>query len=124
MIAINRYLDDAKIYKAFCDETRLQVLSLLQGGEKCACELLERVSVGQSTLSHHMKILLESGIVIARKEGKWMYYSISQKGSEIAILRLYELTATAVNETENKKECCKWLKNLVASQITIAVSKT
>ena len=132
MIAINSYLDDAKIFKAFCDETRLMVLSLLQDGEKCACELLNRVSVGQSTLSHHMKILLESGIVIARKEGKWMYYYISQKGSETAIARLYQLTAMAVSknecetecESENKRECCAWVKNLIASRIAGVVSET
>jgi len=80
----NSFLENAKIFKAFCDETRLMVLSLLQSGEKCACELLVQVSVGQSTLSHHMKILTESGVVTARKEGKWMYYAISCEGCEAA----------------------------------------
>jgi len=47
-----------------------------ENGEECACVLLERVSVSQSTLSHHMKILVDSGAVSARKEGKWTYYSI------------------------------------------------
>ena len=109
----NIHLENATIFKAFCDETRLMVLSMLQSGEKCACELLEQVSVGQSTLSHHMKILVESGVVAARKEGKWMYYSISQAGSKKSIELLKELTALTVDPTENKKECCKWIKNVV-----------
>ena len=89
----NTHLANAKVFKAFCDETRLAVLSLLQSGEKCACELLVQVRVGQSTLSHHMKILVESGIVVPRKEGRWMYYSISQEGREKALALLMELTA-------------------------------
>ncbi|MDR0362723.1 MAG: metalloregulator ArsR/SmtB family transcription factor [Planctomycetota bacterium] len=92
------HLENAKIFKAFCDETRLMVLELLRSGEKCACVLLEKVVVGQSTLSHHMKILVESGIVAARKEGKWTYYSISGVGSEAAARLLKELTATIAIE--------------------------
>ena len=86
------HLENAKIFKAFCDETRLMVLDLLQSGEKCACVLLEKVAIGQSTLSHHMKILVESGIVSARKEGKWTYYSINENGCKIAFRLLKELT--------------------------------
>ncbi len=80
----NEYTEYAKVFKAFCDETRLMVLSLLQSGEKCACVLLEKVNVGQPTLSHHMKILVESGIVSARKEGKWTHYSLNESGCENA----------------------------------------
>ena len=102
----NIHLMNATIFKAFCDETRLMVLSLLQCGEKCACELLEQVNVSQSTLSHHMKILVESGVVISRKQGKWMYYSINQIGSEKAVSLLKELTALAAEQNDTKKECC------------------
>jgi ArsR family transcriptional regulator len=100
------HLENAKVFKAFCDETRLSVLELLQSGEKCACVLLEKVDVGQPTLSHHMKILVESGIVNARKEGKWTYYSISEEGSETAARLLKEITT--VTEDENSyKGCCE-----------------
>lgn len=74
----------AAIFKAFCDENRIKILQLLLGGEKCACKLLEALAITQPTLSHHMKILLDSGIVNGRKEGKWMHYSISKKGLEKA----------------------------------------
>ena len=70
----------AVIFKAFCDENRIRILNLLTEGEKCACRLLEGMSITQPTLSHHMKILCDSGIVTGRKEGKWMYYSISEDG--------------------------------------------
>jgi len=94
----------AKIFKAFSDETRLMVLSLLQNGEKCAYDLLEEVSIGQSTLSHHMKILVEGGIVIARKEGKWMYYSINIAGCEKAVDLLNSITSNNFNISQSKRK--------------------
>ena len=81
----------SKICKALGDENRLKIISLLVDGEKCACELLEKFRITQPTLSHHMKILCDSGIVNARKEGKWIHYSISQEGIEEAQKYLYTL---------------------------------
>ena len=96
----NMYLNDAKVFKAFCDENRLMILELLRSGEKCACVLLEKLPIVQSTLSHHMKILVESGIVSARKDGKWTYYSFSEKGVSYTKKLLNELTLF-----ENNKNC-------------------
>ncbi len=70
----------AGIFKALADENRVQILKLLRGGEKCACKLLEELDISQPTLSHHMKILCDTGIVTGRKEGKWMHYSICCDG--------------------------------------------
>lgn len=78
------YREDVKLIKALADENRLAVLERLQTGEKCACVLLEELNITQSTLSHHMKVLCDSGLVNYRKEGKWMHYSISAKGVEEA----------------------------------------
>jgi ArsR family transcriptional regulator len=100
------HLEHARIFKAFCDETRLMVLELLRSGEKCACVLLDRVKVSQSTLSHHMKILVDSGVVSARKEGKWTYYSISESGSANAARLLQELTAVADDGDDSENERC------------------
>ena len=64
------------IFKAMGDENRIRILKMLQNGEKCACKLLEELNISQPTLSHHMKILCDVGIVIGRREGKWTHYSI------------------------------------------------
>ncbi len=90
----------ALVFKAFCDENRIKILNILSSGEKCACKLLETLSVTQPTLSHHMKILCDSGIVSARKEGKWMHYSISQEGLKVAQVYLDTLRNTG-KENEN-----------------------
>ena len=104
----NKYLDSARVFKAFCDENRLMILQMLQSGEKCACVLLEKLNIVQSTLSHHMKILVESGIVSARNEGKWTYYSISSDGVTIAKDLLIQLTEIIeICDCCNKNSKCK-----------------
>ena len=95
--------DNVKIFKALCDENRLSILDLLKDGEKCACVLLEDLSISQSTLSHHMKILCESGIVSGREEGKWTYYSLSTKGCA-NVKKLFETLITPTEVNEDKGE--------------------
>lgn len=98
------YEEQARVFKAFCDDKRLRILELLRGGEKCACVLIERMNVGQSALSYHMKILVESGVVESRQEGKWTHYKISDKGSAFALSLLKELTTPCASESE--RSCC------------------
>ena len=74
------YKNDVRIIKALTDENRLAILHMLQDGSKCACVILEELHITQPTLSHHMKILADSGLVDYYKEGKWMHYSISADG--------------------------------------------
>ena len=100
----NRYKENEKIFKALCDEKRLYILNLLQNGEKCACELIDDMNIGQSALSYHMKILCGSGIVQSRQDGKWTHYSLSTTGSAYAIQRLSQII---VPHTEQIKNCCK-----------------
>lgn len=91
---------------AFSDVTRLRVLEILREGEKCASVLQEQMKIGQSTLSHHMKILVESGVVTARKEHKWTYYSISESGKNnaVTLLRLLTAASDSKNKPINLKE--------------------
>ena len=74
--------ETARMFKAFCDESRIAIIKLLTNEEKYACKLLEELKISQPTLSHHMKILCDSGIVTRRKEGKWMHYSINKKAAK------------------------------------------
>ena len=99
------YERDARVFKAFCDENRLKVLERLRGGEMCACALIEELGIGQSALSYHMKILVESGIVLARQEGKWTHYSISEPGAALAQELLKEVTSPQSERRENPCAC-------------------
>ena len=95
------YKETARVFKAFCDENRLQILEMLRSGEKCACMLLDELQISQSTLSHHMKILCDSGIVQGRKEGKWVHYSIDPAGAERAGMLLNTQITLTDSVTEN-----------------------
>lgn len=94
------YEERAKVFKALCDERRQRILELLHGGEKCACVLIEEMEMPQSSLSYHMKILCESGIVTSREDGKWTHYRISREGSEKAINLLRKITAVTDSDLE------------------------
>ena len=70
-------IDIAVICKALSDSNRLQIIKMLSDGEKCGCKLLEAFQITQPTLSHHMKILCECGLVNDKRVGKWHHYSIN-----------------------------------------------
>ncbi len=72
------YKMNALVMKALGDETRVKILDMLSTGELCACNILEEFDITQPTLSYHMKILSESGLVNSRRDGVWMKYSINK----------------------------------------------
>ncbi len=96
------YEKNAKVFKAFCDERRLAILEQLRSGEKCACVLIDQVGIGQSSLSYHMKILCESGVVDSRQDGKWTHYSLSPSGSSYAAQLLVQLTTPTAQQVPDK----------------------
>ncbi len=96
-----KYLSDAKVFKALCDEKRLYILELLRDGSKCACVLVDITQIKQSALSYHMKILCESGIVVGEQQGKWMHYSLSEEGSKNAMELLKNFTTLNAVQTPN-----------------------
>lgn len=70
------YEEISKTLKALADPNRLKIMDILSCGEACACTLLEHFDFTQPTLSHHMKILMECGLVTSRKEGTWIKYTL------------------------------------------------
>lgn len=98
------YEQRAKVFKAFCDERRQKILELLQQGEQCACKLIKGTGMPQSTLSYHMRILCDSGIVKGREVGKWTHYRIDPQGCETALHLLKEITT--VQETATPCPAC------------------
>lgn len=74
-------------FRALSDPIRLQVLELLRERELCVCELCEKLDVGQSKLSFHLKALKEAGLLRSRQEGRWIYYSLNL--SQLVALEQY-----------------------------------
>ncbi len=72
-----KYIRYSKTLKALADPKRLRIVDMLSCGELCACRILEEFNVTQPTLSHDMQVLSESGLINARRDGKWAYYSLN-----------------------------------------------
>lgn len=70
------YSDTARLFKALSDPIRVEVLTMLTVEKRCACQMLERFHVTQPTLSHHMGVLVESGLVVSERRGKWIFYGV------------------------------------------------
>ena len=70
-------VDLARVFKALSDPVRLRLLSLIAsyaGGEACVCDLTAAFDVAQSTISHHLRVLREAGLVDCERRGTWVYY--------------------------------------------------
>lgn len=102
----SNYEENSKIIKALSDANRLKIIDILSCGEKCACDILEKFNFTQPTLSHHMKVLMDCGLVHCRKDGLWSYYSLNNSNCNKLILFLMNLV-TDTNECicKDKSKC-------------------
>jgi len=101
----NDYKSYAAVFKALGDETRLKIFNMLSEGEMCACRLLDDFAISQSTLSYHMKIMCDCGLVNGRRDGIWMRYTVNAE----TLANLQEFfnriePGSAVIDTN----CCDW----------------
>ena len=95
----------AALFHALSDETRLGLLERLTKGEHCVCELTDVMKATQSRLSFHLKVLKEAGLIVDRREGRWMYYSINPD----AIKELEEVVETLKQSAKlalSVNRCC------------------
>lgn len=98
-------IDRVKVFKALADENRLRIIESLRTSEKCACTLLEELDIVQSTLSHHMRILVQSHIISSRRDGKWTYYSLNEE----LCLEIKEMTGNLLERSAvylTAEVCC------------------
>ena len=92
------YEEHSVFFKALSDPNRLMIVDMLSCGELCACVILEKFNITQPTLSHHMKVLCDCGLVNGRKDGKWIYYSLNNESIQ-SFRNFLEIITTA------KKDC-------------------
>jgi len=106
--SVKRY---AQLFKVLSDSNRLLIVNLLSHGELCACVILAELQITQPTLSHHMKILCDSGLAAGRKEGKWTYYSLQDEALQSLKTFWEELTSAneskIINAMSCEEVCCK-----------------
>src|SRR6266568_4437008 len=76
-----------ELFHALSDETRLEIVRRLRGGERCVCDLTDLLEASQSRLSFHIKVLKDAGLISDRREGRWIHYSLNRDAfSEVQAL--------------------------------------
>ncbi len=100
------------VTKAVSDETRVRVLMFLRPGELCVCEIVELLELAPSTVSKHMSILTQAGLVEQRKSGRWHYYRLAENGGADA-RQVLEWMASALEKSPVIREDAKRLKALL-----------
>lgn len=104
------YAEYVPAFKATSDETRLKIIDMLSCGEMCACDILEEFSISQSTLSYHMKILTDCGLVNGVRDGAWMRYTLNPD-------KINEVFGFLTDITREKEDCiCMNRKNKLSNK--------
>lgn len=73
-----------RLFQALSDETRLEIIEQLSGGERCVCDLTDALDAAQSRLSFHLRVLKDAGLVTDRRDGRWSYYELNREAFEEA----------------------------------------
>ncbi|HZW48729.1 MAG TPA: metalloregulator ArsR/SmtB family transcription factor [Bacillota bacterium] len=97
--------DAVRILKALADETRLEIINMLSGGEMCACKILENFDITQPTLSYHMRILTDCGLIDAKRDGAWIRYTLNKDAFEL-VRSLFSGICESLNQGQ-RINCCK-----------------
>ena len=105
------------ITKALADENRLRMLMALRGGEICVCQITELMGLAMSTVSKHLSILYQAGLVNARKEGRWMYYSLPGKSAPAVAREAVAWVRRSLAESERVAEDAKQIKKVLAMDV-------
>ena len=109
--------DVLNITKALADENRLRILMALQEGEICVCQITELVGLAMSTVSKHLSVLYQAGLVNARKEGRWMYYSLPGKGAPTAAREAVAWVRRSLEDNQRITEDATRLKKVLAMDV-------
>ena len=98
----------AQLFHALSDATRLAILDMLRGGERCVCDLQTDLDAAQSRLSFHLKVLKDAGLVVDRREGRWAHYRIVPDAlaevHDVAVALLPRKSALPLADTA---ACCR-----------------
>ena len=92
-------------FHALSDETRLAIVKRLAGGERCVCDLQDLLDAAQSRLSYHLKTLKDAGLIVDRREGRWVHYSLVPGALEAMGLFIGDLEVAA-QEWQAAGGCC------------------
>ena len=102
------------IAKALADRTRLRILMALTGGELCVCQIVELSALAPSTVSKHLQLLTHAGLLAARKDGRWIYYRLADKGAPEGVRGALRWVSKCLSEGPEAAADRKALEKIIA----------
>ena len=104
----DKYTKISEKLKAIAEPTRLKILEMLTKEEMCVCEVINKLSLSQPAVSHHLKILRQVDLIQDRKEGKWVFYSVN-KTAYLKLIQTLQINFTIDKQLKEKQKptiCC------------------
>ncbi len=123
MVRRSKPFDLAQLFTALADPTRLRLLNLMSGREVCVCYFVEILNQGQPKISRHLAYLRNAGIVSARREGKWMHYSIQRPYDVAANSILDTVLAKLAEKPEMQADLARLTRACCAPQKLVALQR-
>lgn len=108
-----RLSDFRAVAKALADENRLRALMALRGRELCACQIIELLGLAPSTVSKHMSLLRQAGLVIGRKDGRWMHYRLPGPEAPAPVREALAWVKGSVGRAPRLREDARRLKEIL-----------
>jgi len=105
------------ITKALSDENRVRMLLALHKGELCVCQITELFGLAPSTVSKHLSILFQAGLVDSRKEGRWIYYQLPGKKADVAVREALDWVGKALSDQVQVLEDGKRLRKVLKQDL-------
>jgi ArsR family transcriptional regulator len=108
---MNLVLELVAIAKALADPTRIRIIAALRNGELCVCELVDALGISQSSLSSHLQICRQAGVLATRKDSRWIYYSLSTRYVAL-IERIFSELQTVDSDEQVRQDARRLKKRL------------
>ncbi len=102
-----------KIFKALGEQNRLRAVLALRGKELCVCQIVELLQLAPSTVSKHLAILKDAGVIVARKHGRWIYYSLAESDLPGVPFSLIDPVLNSLTRTSQARNDAKRLKTVL-----------
>ena len=109
--------------KALADENRIRIIGALKGRELCVCQLIELLSLAPSTVSKHLSILRHARLIDSRKQERWIYYRLADRGARNAIVEALEWTCRWIAETDSFTQDSQRLEEILKIDPEILCSR-
>jgi ArsR family transcriptional regulator len=107
------------ITKALSDPSRVRTLLALKQGELCVCQITELFGFAPSTVSKHLSILQQAGLVLSRKSERWVYYRLPDKSAPIAVREALDWVHKSLAKTDEAAADAKKLKTILQTDLAV-----